>query len=293
MRQSAPTALVLLAIGCGTVRAADLSTPPPAADKGPWSSTGKASLQLSSVSSGNGDTSHDPAINGTTNSTAFTASFDGTLLWRREPDSVEQILKAQYGRARTADDPSVENADELRYDGIYRRTLAKPHYGYLGWGGDTVFTGPKPEEHHFDPLTGRLSSGYGQLYEDFLPEKSRFDGRLGVRAQKRWGDSLKDSERDLQVGPEAFLRYEQTAWQDASRLLRWFTQYEAFSEFEDLAHVSNLVTAGLTAQVARYVTIDVGVRAYYETAPKEANGSPGYNQWSMRQETLVGLTYLW
>lgn len=292
MRRAFTAPLALLALGGGAY-AADLTAPAPATDQGPWSSTGKASLQLSSVSSGNGDTSHDPTINGTANSTAFVGTFDATLLWRREPDSVEQGLKAKYGRARTADDPSVESADELRYDGIYRRTLAKPHYGYVNWGGDTVFTGPKPEEHHFDPVTGRVGSGYGQLYENFLPEKNRADGRLGVRAQKRWGASLPENERDLQVGPEAFLRYEQTAWQDANRLLRGFAQYEAFSEFEDLAHVSNLFTAGLTIQVARYVTVDIGLRAYYESAPKDAHGTPGYNQWSMRQETLVGLSYLW
>lgn len=260
-----------------------------------WSSTGKGSLQLSNVSTGNADTSRDPTISSSDRTSAWTSTLEARVLWRREPDSVEQNLKLQFGRSRTNDDPVSENADELRYDGIYRRTMHAPHYLYGGWHADSVFTGPEPEKRPLDPITAWLDTGYGQLYENFLPVSNRFDGRLGARLQKRWGASLLEDERSLEFGPELFLRYEQTVFQEDAHLLRWFAQYEGFTEFNDLRHVANLITAGLTAQVAKYLTLDVGLRAYYETVPKEyGNDRPaGFNEWSLRQETLVGLTYLW
>ncbi len=103
----------------------------------------------------------------------------------------------------------------------------------------------------------------------------------------------------MQTGTEAFLRYDHdlidpTDPEKKKPTMRFFAQYEGFSEFNALAHITNLVTAGLAIQLSRYLGAEFGVRAYYETRTKEDDGTlAGFNQWSVRQDTLVGLTYLW
>jgi hypothetical protein len=269
--------------------------PPPPPRPSPWSSTGKASAQLINVSTGNADTSLDPTIRSTTTSTTYVVSFEGSLMWRVEPHSIEQLLKARWGRSNSDHQGFSENTDELRYDGIYRHAIGKPHYLYVAWGAETVFTGPPPSDYRLDPVTAKASSGYGQIYEDVLPVTSRLDGRLGARAQKSWGEFLTPEQRHWESGAEAFLRYEQTPFQHDGNMARVYAQYEGFAEFNDLAHITNLITAGATLQMLRYVAVDVRLRLYYETRPKESGDPtpPGYNQWSVRQETLVGLTYIW
>ena len=92
------------------------------------------------------------------------------------------------------------------------------------------------------------------------------------------------------TGPEVFARYEGTPvkWQ---KDLKYFAQYEGFAEFNDMSHITNLITAGLTFQFSKYLNLDLALRAYYETRPKEDGITPGYNSWSIKQDTLIGVVY--
>jgi hypothetical protein len=90
------------------------------------------------------------------------------------------------------------------------------------------------------------------------------------------------------------LFYEYTALEPALDYdIRFFAQYEGFSEFNDLSHITNLITVGLTMQITRYIAVELGLRAFYETRTKEdtTDSLPGFNQWSVRQDSLFGLTY--
>jgi hypothetical protein len=43
-----------------------------------------------------------------------------------------------------------------------------------------------------------------------------------------------------------------------------------------------------------YLTVELGLRAYYETEPDDAAAaSTGYDELGLRQDTLIGLTYTW
>jgi hypothetical protein len=118
--------------------------------------------------------------------------------------------------------------------------------------------------------------------------------RLGARAQQRWGASVGPNEEDIELGIEGFIRYEHLLKRnDGDYDIRFFAQYEGFSEFNDLSHITNLITVGLTMQITRYIAVELGLRAFYETRTKEdtTDSLPGFNQWSVRQDSLFGLTY--
>jgi hypothetical protein len=258
-----------------------------------WTFTGRFGAFLANVSNNNAETSRDTTIATSTTSTSFLFSYEGQANWRLDKDSVDNLLKARYGRIRTEGQDWQENNDEVRYDGVYRREIFKPHFVYLGWGAESVFTGPDPYNDAFDPTTGKGSAGYGQRYDDFLLDKNHFEARIGARAQQKWGRSVPDNSDGVETGIEAFARYEQLLKRgNGDYDLRFFGQYEGFSEFNDLEHITNLVTAGLVVQLSKYLAVELGVRAYYETRTKEDDGTGiGYNQWSMRQDALFGLTY--
>ena len=104
---------------------------------------------------------------------------------------------------------------------------------------------------------------------------------------------MNSNDRGIETGIEAFARYEGVPV-SYQKDLKYFAQYEGFSEFNDLKHITNLITAGLTFQLSKYINIDLALRAYYETLPKEYDNSsqaPGYNQWSIKQDTMVGVVY--
>ncbi len=272
-----------------------------------WTNSGRLGLFLNNTVTKNGNESKDPTVSGATRSTAYLATAEGSAEWKENKHSVQNILKAKYGRTKTGDADWTETEDEIRYDGVYRYAFSAPHFGYGSWGAETVFTGLHDEDltlpaddwsNKFDPILFKAAIGYGQLYENlWIPEKDRLEARLGARAQKRTGDFLSNEEKKVQTGIEAFLRYERTA----SAELKYFAQYEGFSEFNDLKHITNLVTAGMTIDFATIgkalggtkLTVELGLRAYYETKPKEFEDQsvPGYNVWSLKQDTLVGATY--
>lgn len=258
-----------------------------------WTFTGRLGAYLANVGTANADTSRDTTIATTSDSTSYLLTYEGQANWRSDKDSVDNLLKARYGRIRTEGQEWSENNDEIRYDGVYRREFFAPHFVYLGWGAESVFTGPDPQNYAFDPTTGKVSTGYGQRYEDFLPDKNHFEARLGVRAQQKWGPSVPPEDDEIETGIEAFARYEHLLKRgEGAYDVRFFAQYEGFSEFDDLEHITNLVTAGLTMQLTRYLAVELGLRAYYETLPDDDDGTGiGYNQWSMRHDSLFGLTY--
>ncbi len=296
MRRS-PCAVLSLCLLTTALVAEDRPAPPPPAPAGDpppaWILKGRLGAYFANVATQHADTSRDPTISGTAESTSYLLTYEGQANWKTDLDSVDNLLKARYGRLRTEDKSWQENNDEIRYDGVYRREVGRPHFIYLGWGAESVFTGPDPDNYAFDPTTGKVSAGYGQRYEDFLADKNHCEGRVGVRAQQRWGASLTREEEDVETGIEAFLRYEHLLKRgDGEYDVRFFAQYEGFSEFEDLDHITHLVTAGLTMQLTRYLAVELGLRAYYETRPERDDGTgSGYNEWSIRQDSLFGLTY--
>jgi Protein of unknown function (DUF3078) len=258
-----------------------------------WKITGHLGAYIATVATSNADTSRDTTIATTAESTSYLFTYEGQANWRSDKDSVDNLLKARYGRIRTEGQSWQENNDEIRYDGVYRREFSRPHFVYLGWGAESVFTGRDPHNYTFDPTTGKASAGYGELYEDFLPDKNHFEFRFGVRAQQQWGPSVPPEDDRIETGLEAFVRYEHLLKRGEGEYdVRFFAQYEGFSEFNDMAHITNLVTAGLVMQLTRYLAVELGLRAYYETTPKDDDGTgTGYNEWSLRQDSLIGLTY--
>jgi hypothetical protein len=285
------------AVVCGDDGPAGEAFAIPAQDGGAdqWAWKGRFGAFLNSTATSNAATSRDTTINGTTSSTAYLLTLDTTLGWKQDTASVDNALKARYGEVRQRHADWVENNDEIRYDGVVRRVFSKPWFHYLGWGAESVFTGPAPDNHPFDPTVAHSGAGLGQLYADFLPDRNHLEWRLGVRAQRRWGNGVPSDQDGIETGPEAFLRYEHDMIETGAKAphARFFAQYEAFAEFNDVVHVINLVTGGLAMQLSRYLTAELGVRAYYESRPKEYDGTQtGYAQWGIRQDTLVGLTCL-
>ncbi len=68
-------------------------------------------------------------------------------------------------------------------------------------------------------------------------------------------------------------------------------QYEVFTDFDDVHHIQQLATGGMTAALSRFVTAVIDFRAYRERQPRSVpDGQPGYDQWGAREDGLVGLT---
>jgi hypothetical protein len=273
-------------LACAGLAAEDVAAPPPPR----WASTGKAGLFATSVVAGNNAESRDPAITGSTETYAYRLSLEAGLDFRSGAHSADQDLLAKYGRKKDAGQEWTEDTDEVRYDGVYRYSFAKPHFAYGSWGWESVFSGPEPEHAPFSPGQVKAAVGYGQLYEGFWPKTAKLEARIGVAARKRYGSGLADADKDAEMGIELFVRHEHVL----DERLRYFAQYEAFSEFADPGHVTNLLTAGLTAQLSRFLTAELGLRAYYESRPEDAaRGATGYDEASLRQDTLLGLVYTW
>jgi hypothetical protein len=256
-----------------------------------WSNTGKAGAYGTSVVTGGSDNSRDPTIAGTTETLAYRLSLNVGLNWKSGLHTVQQDFLAKYGEKKNDGDDWVEDNDEVRYDGVYRFEFSNPQFGYGSWGWESVFTGPKPDEDLFTPGLLKAGAGYGHLYEDFWTDKSRFEARLGAAARKRYGAIYSAKERETEVGLEAFMRLQQ----ELVKRLNWYVQYEGFSEFSDLGHVTNLITAGLSSHLSTYLTLELALRAYYESRPEDVakTTDDGYNAWGIRQDTLLGLTYTW
>lgn len=155
-----------------------------------WNWNGRLGGFLGSVTTGNGDTSRDPIISGTQSSTSWLTTLDAGLGWKSDLDSADNEIKARYGRICIEGGDWSENNDKIRYDGVYRREVMKPTFVYLSWGAQSVFTGPAPDENAFDPTLGKVGGGFGQRFEDFLPDRNKLEWRLGARAQKYWAEVL-------------------------------------------------------------------------------------------------------
>lgn len=256
-----------------------------------WSTQGKLGAYASSVVTGGTSTSRDPTIATSNEALSWRVSFDFGLDWKQGKHSVDQDLLGKYARKKEADRSWTEDTDEVRYDGVYRYTFEAPHFAYGSWGWESVFTGPEPEENPFSPGLLKSGAGYGQRYERLFVDGLIAEGRLGAAARRRYGSPYPHEQTEWETGLEAFARLEQKIVDRWS----WFVQYEAFGEFEDLGHVTNLGTAGLTSHLTKYLVFELGLRAYYETRPDDVTKTPddGYNSLSGRQDTLLGIVYDW
>jgi hypothetical protein len=294
----------LLAAAAAAAHAADDATiAAPGALKadgqdGRWSHAGRIGAFYANVATNDAATSRDATVASAHASTSYLLTGDLLLLYRKSAFSLDQTVRLRYGRIRTEGQPWIENNDEVHYDGVARDEFSAPHFIYGAWGGDSVFTSPV-DRQPLDPVTARVSAGYGQLYRGVLfkgtdaakPDvgRDRLEARVGVRAQKRWSEHDLPSQDRIESGPEGFLRYDKPV----DPTLRWYVQYEVFSEFHDLGHIQQLLTAGLTAQLSKWVAADLSLRAYRESKPDRVpSGTPGYDRWGLRTDTLLGLTVL-
>lgn len=260
---------------------------PPPKPEG-WSYGGKLGVWFQNTSGSNTDTSLDPAISSTTNAISYKFGGDANALWKRGINEVEQNLVAAYGRQKQQGTDWTTSTDNVLYNGIYRTVWSAPQFTYVGWGVESVFVGPGPSEDAFGQGRAWSDAGYGLKGGQILVPEDNGEARIGVRAQEKWGPNYTEQEKELQVGPEAFGRYDVKVKSDTKA----FVQYEAFGDFSDMGHITNLITAGLFVQISRYLTLDVAFRAYYESRPDDAPvGATGYSQWSTRSETLVGAVY--
>lgn len=293
-----PTFLLLLPVATALAAESTPATPPasawspapaaPAPTEGPWSWELKLGAFLQDIATRNADTSRDPGISGTHDSTSYKLTGDGSAVWREGDDRVGQRLSAEYGRVRSAGQDWSENADTASYDGTYERSLASPHLVYLNWHGESQFTGPDPDRRRFDPLVAKGSGGYGQRWEGLLPLSDALVWRSGVYARKRWEHGAEPSVTRVEAGPELYGRYERKQSEDVG----YYLENEVSSELLDPRHVTNVTEARLAAKVAKTVTLEVRLRAYYEARPRDVGqDAPGYSEWSLHEETLLGL--LW
>jgi hypothetical protein len=258
-----------------------------------WSSTGQFGLFVSDTTTSNAETARDTGVRTASETTTLTASLDATLLWTiDDEEEIEQRFQGRHGRSRASGRDWIETADLAQYDGVYRYRYVPSRAWYVGSTIITAFTGPEPEKTPFDPLQARLSAGHAWLQEGFLPITDRLEERLGVRTQKRWGTGLSEFQREVETGPEAFIRYERTA----NAAMSYWAQAEVFSEFDDLAHLEGLATAALVVRVAVPLTVDLRLRMVYERLPRDIpDDEPraGYQELGLRLDTLVGFAYGW
>lgn len=280
-------ALGLLAAGGGVFAEEGAAGDAPPEPVGPWTWKGSIGAFLSSTEVNNGETSRDASIAGTSDTVNWRLKFDGELDWSEGIWEVNQKLRLRYGRQKQDDESWEENSDQIDYDGVLEYKFQEPQYIYGAWGLDSVFTGVEPDEEPFDPATVKISAGYGQK-RFFEEKKYMLEARVGVRAQRKFGRGLSDEEREVEIGPEGYLRHEG----QPEEYVSYWLQYEIFSEFEDLGHISHLLTAGLEIRVVKYVRVDFDWRAFYESRPDDVDeDAPGYDELSWMQEALIGLTY--
>ena len=258
-----------------------------------WLSEGRLGFFAANIATANADTSFDPEVSSSSDSTRFVTTFQGTLWWRMSSvDELEQHLQLRYGRSRTTDAEWIETLDVIEYDGVARHRYRPRRAGYAAVVVNSAFTGPKPFQDFLDPIRGAASVGHSWMYQDLQPLTDRLEMRAGLRAQKRWGKETPDYERKVQVGPEAYIRYQRKQTNEVS----WWLQAEAFTEFTDVAHFQGLGTAALTLTLSKPITIDLRVRAYYEHHPNDVpddQSLAGYDSLGIRQESLIGVTIGW
>lgn len=257
-------------------------------EKTPWTHHLKTGLYFNSVSSTKSTASNDPTISGTSASASYTMTIDARLKWEEGVNSFQNDLILKYGKTYEKVNKWIENTDEIDYDGIYRRDINGPHNAYASIGLDSVFTGVEPEGEALDPIIGKVAVGYTYKRDNIFPETDSFEGRVGARAQRAWGDNATAQQKETETGIEVILRYERTK----NKQLDYFVQYEFFSEFEELSHNTHLIIAGINYKISPVFSIRFDVRGYYETKPDGAvDVVDKYNTLALRQETMVGFTY--
>lgn len=265
---------------------------PPAVDAAPpspWSHEGRIGLFINTSSNSNADSSLDATIADSNEYYSYQASFNGSLTWEVDPQEVEQTLIADFGRQKDEEDAWEDGNDVIDYDAIYRYHLNEHQRLSGAIGIDSVFTGKAPDNELFDPTLLKIIAGYGQEFDWKIDERvTSAEWRTGPRAQRRFGRGLGPERRDWEAGWEL---YGKVSYAPREGVEFW-AAYEAFAEFNDPGHISNLLTGGIAYQLTAYITATLSVRGYYETAPEEiADDTPGYDEFSYMQDSMIGLTY--
>ena len=164
----------------------------------------------------------------------------------------------------------------------------EPHFAYFGGRLQTVFEEPDPGSDLFTPGLVFISGGYGQRHKNiFLQESDIIEAKAGIRAQRRWGDDLSSDEREVKVGLEARLKYENTIREG----IVWHLEAETFAPFDDMGHITTWAEIGLEIEITKWIIANFSARAYYETKPDSATTGRGYDELSLRQEALIGLSW--
>jgi hypothetical protein len=274
---------VLLGLCCA------LAAAEPALPEQGWTWKLRLGAFLQSIASEGASESRDPTIASSADTTSYTLNGEFRPVWEGGDHRLEQRLDAEYGQVRGDDDRGwIENSDRLAYGLTYDRSIGRPHFLYGSGSALSVFTGDEPDREAFDPFIAKLSTGYGQRHVGLLPIEDSLVGRLGWFVSKRWEHGAAWYQTRLRTGPEVQLRYERKQSEDVS----YFAQQDVFGDVRDPRHAALLSQAGVRVQVAKLISVEIRLRAYYESEPDEAEGSPaGYDAWSLRQEALIGLTW--
>jgi hypothetical protein len=274
--------LSLLLGGCRVLAAAE-PVPPP------WTWKVRLGVFVQNVASSGAEESRDPTIASSADSTSYTIKGEFQPVWEHDGHRLEQRLETEYGQLRTDDGQGwVENADRLAYGITYERSLGRPYLLYGNGSALTVYTGAEPDSEAFDPFIAKLSLGWGLRQTGLLPIEDALICRIGWFVSKRWEHDAPWYQTEARTGPELQFRYERRQSDDVS----YFIQQDAFGDATDIGHGVLISQAGLRVAVAKRISIEFGIRAYYESEPEEAAGTGlGYDTWSVRQEALIGLVW--
>lgn len=258
------------------------------ANPSPWRHSLKLGAFVNQTAAHNQETSRDPNIRSSSDAMSYRLSLDGGIDWIQGPNELQQTLRLRYGRVKEELSAWSTNSDEIRYDILGLHVLSEPHFLYVSGRVQTVFEEPAPESGALTPGLAFISAGYGQRYKNiFLPTEDAFQATAGVRAQRRWGSRLSSKEKDVDVGFEARVKYENTIREG----LEWRFEMESFAPFDDLGHLTTWSEIGLDVQLTDLIIASMSARAYYETKPKDSTSGSGYDRLSLRQEALIGITW--
>jgi hypothetical protein len=285
LRLQRPCSLVAVLLGlCAALPAVDPEPPVQ-----PWSWKVRLGVFMQNVASTGAEESRDPTIASSTDSSSYTIKGEFQPVWESGGNRLEQRIETEYGQLRTDDCQGwVENSDRLAYGVTYERSLGRPYLLYGNGSALTVYTGAEPDSEAFDPFIAKLSTGWGLRQTGLLPIEDSWVCRIGWFVSKRWEHDAPWYQTRTRTGPELQIPYERKQSEDVG----YFIQQDAFGDASDPRHAALRGQAGLRVAVAKRISVEFGVRAYYESEPEEAGGDPlGYDSWSLRQEALVGLVW--
>ena len=143
----------------------------------------------------------------------------------------------------------------------------------------------RTERAPLDPVTIKLSSGLGYQTREDQQRRWSFDVRSGLRAQRTFGHGLGEEGREFRTGVELVSRWEMR-YDDRAE---FWLQYEGFARIDDPEGHRNLLTGRFDYRLNGLISLSLSLRAYYQGAGNDDDGTTGTDTLSMRQDALVGL----